>query len=209
MKNLILLSSSKYLADGLPLPFPKPLAEMRLAYITTAGKPVADKVYIERTKNYLAKTGCSFFELDLDGQNPDSLRQALANVDLVFVEGGNAYYLLKSIRDSGFESVIKELLPGGVWYVSACAGTHVVGPVIDMADWRQRPDYNHFGILETSAMGLVPFVTVVHYIPEFHDRLKQKIASTKYPVKILSDKQALFIQDDVVKLIGEGKEIIL
>jgi peptidase E len=209
MENIVLLSSSKYLIDGLPLPFAKPLAKMRLAYITTAAKPVADKAYVERTISFLKVTGCNYFELDLDGQTPDSLRAVLYNVDVVFVEGGNAYYLLKSIRDSGFESVVKELLSRGVWYMGACAGTHVAGPNINMADWRQKPDYNHFAISDTASMGLVPFATVVHYIPEFHGLLKQKIAATKYPIKILSDKQALFIQNGVVKLIGEGKEVNL
>jgi hypothetical protein len=42
---------------------------------------------------------------------------------------------------------------------------------------------------------------------EYMERHKRKISTSKYPVRILTDDQALLIQGDSVKLIGEGKEI--
>jgi len=49
----------------------------------------------------------------------------------------------------------------------------------------------------------------VHYDPKYKKLLKQAIKKTKYPVKILTDDQALLVKNGKAELIGEGSEIKL
>ena len=59
-------------------------------------------------------------------------------------------------------------------------------------------------------MNLVPFLVSVHYNREkYRQGLKEGIKKSKYPVKILTDEQALLITDKEVSLLGSGPEIKL
>jgi len=59
------------------------------------------------------------------------------------------------------------------------------------------------------AFNFVPFLLTVHYIQEYKDIIKEHARQAKYPMRILTDEQAFFIQDDIVQFIGEGEEIKL
>ncbi len=207
MKNILLLSSTKFLREH-PSPIPgKSLREMRIAYVTTASKGVSDLTYLERTKGIFAQNGYNYTELDIDGKTQEWLENYLKDFDAVYVQGGNSFYLLKAIRESGFDSVIKKLLPEGFVYIGASAGSYVACPTIEMTGFKHQDKYDHCGVTDLTAMGLVPFLMSVHYSPEYKDVLKESIPAASLPVKILTDDQAILIQDDKVELVGDGEEI--
>ncbi len=208
MKKLLLLSSSRFLVDNTQV-FEKSFRDLRMAYVTTASKSVPSTAYLDRHRQFFKEQRYNVQELDLDGKNENELRDFLQDFDAVFVEGGNSFYLLKSIRESGFDKVIKELLPKGLIYIGASAGSYVTCPTIEMALWKHQDKYDHHGVTNFTAMGLVPFLMTVHYKPENRDLLKDKISKTSYSTKILDDDQALLIEDDTVRLIGKGEEIKL
>ena len=209
MQKLLLLSSSKFFKNDLTKVLGKPLGDFRIAHIITAskGKGVGHLDYLDRTRDYFKENGCYFEDLDLDGKNEDELREILKNFNAVFVNGGSTFYLLKSIRESGFDKVIKELLPNDFLYMGASAGSYVACPTIEMSTWKHQDKYDHYGITDFTAMNLVPFLLSVHYAPENHDLLKEKSKDAKYPVKILNDEQAILVKDGKVELLG-GEEII-
>ena len=208
MKRLLLLSSSRFL-NAHPQVFGVPFRDMKIAYVITASKSVPSIDYLERSRDFFREQGYHFQELDLDGKHKQELHEFLSEFDIVYVEGGNSFYLLKSIRESGFDTVMKELLPKGLIYVGASAGTYVACPTIEMALWRHQDKYDHHGITDVTAMGLVPFLVTAHYKPEYDALLKEKIPKAHYPVRILSDDQALLVEDNEVRLIGEGREVKL
>lgn len=202
-QRLFLLSSSSYLYDpALPIPFD--LGSLRMAYITTASKGAPNTAYVERMRDHLKKQNIAHEEIDLDGKNSDELRKALADKEIVFVEGGNAFYLMNSIRQSGFESVLKESLSKGLIYMSACAGTHVATPTLKMANWRQKPDYPIFGVTDMHAMNLVPFLVALHYDPQKKDLLDAAIAKVHFPTKTLSDREAIYIAGGNVQMLSDN-----
>lgn len=209
-RKLLLLSSLRLLINnGLPQVLGKPFNQFKAVHIITASKGVADISYLERNRKFFKDNHWNIEELDLDGTHESELRNILKNKELVYVEGGNSFYLLKSIRESGFETVIKELLPSGLIYMGASAGSYVACPTIEMATWKHQDKYGHYGVADLRAMRLVPFLLTVHYRPEYREILKEEISETSYPVKILTDGQALLVQDDVVTLCGSDQEIIL
>ena len=59
-----------------------------------------------------------------------------------------------------------------------------------------------------TGMNLVPFLITVHYIPEDEELLRKKIPQANYPVRILTDQQAILVKDEKYILVGDSKEII-
>ncbi len=88
------------------------------------------------------------------------------------------------------------------------AGSAIMCPTIEMALWK-KPDRDRFGLTDLTALNFVPFLLIVHFEPQFAEIIKKGIANTNYPVKILTDNQALIIKDIKTELIGDGKEIKL
>lgn len=207
MKLLLSSNGSFVIEKGLRLLFDD-ISKIKLAYITTAGKGSTDKTYIETHKEMMMKEGYDFEELDVEGKNENELRELLKDKNAVYVEGGNTFYLLKAVRESGFDKVIKELIENGIPYIGSSAGSYIACPTIEMATWKPKQK-DRFGVADFTSMDLVPFLVVAHYDPEFKDLLKDKISQTKYETKVLKDGQAILVEDDNYKLVGDGEEIKL
>ncbi len=208
MKRLLLLSSNRFLEKN-PQVFEKPFKDLKTAWIINASKSVPSTDYFERHRKFFKDNAYNIQEVDIDGKNKDELKDLLKNFEAVFVEGGNSFYLLKSIRESGFDEAVKELIPQGLIYIGASAGSYIACPTIEMALWKHQDKYNHHGITDYTAMSLVPFLMTAHYKPEYKDLLKDKIFGAKCPVKVLDDEQAILVIDDKVSLIGGEGEILL
>lgn len=208
MKTLLLLSSGRFLNNDLTSVLGKPLKDLKIAHVISAskGKGVSDLSYIERTRAIFDENKCYYEDLDLDGKTENELRKILSKFDAVFVNGGSTFYLLKSVRESGFDKVIKELLPTGLIYIGASAGSYIVCPTIEMATWKHQDKYDHYGITDYNALNLVPFLITAHYSSDYKEILNEKIPKATYPTKVLSDEQAILVQDDKITLLG-GEEI--
>lgn len=207
MKLLLSSNGSFVIEKGLKLLF-EDVSKIKLAYITTAGKGSNDKTYLENHREMMKKEGIAFEELDIEGKTENELRELLKDKNAVYVEGGNTFYLLKAARESGFDKVIKELIEKGVPYIGSSAGSYIACPTIEMATWKPKQK-DRFGVTDFTAMNLVPFLVVAHYESEFAEVLKEKISQTKYETKLLKDGQAILVEDNNYKLVGEGEEINL
>lgn len=121
-----------------PLVLEKPFNEFRMVHIVTASKGVSDRVYFERNRNFFKEQKYNCTEVNLDETKGKDLRNVLKKAELVYVEGGNTFSLLKAIRESGFENIVKELLPQGLIYMGASAGSYVACSTIEMAIWKHQ-----------------------------------------------------------------------
>lgn len=204
MKQLLLASRGTYVTDGQYEIFGKPRNKIKWAYITTAGKSVPDKTYIKKHEQRMRELGWDFEEIDLDGKTADELREILKDKDAINMLGGNSFYLLKSIRDSGFTNVLKEFLERGGVYCGSSAGSYVSCPTIEVATWKKPQKFNHHGITDFTAMNLVPFLIVAHCTPEIEAIIRPKMEQAKYPVKLLNDQQAILVQDDKMELLEDS-----
>ena len=209
--TLFLSSNSTFiLLEGLKI-LSKPLDKLNLVWVTTASKGVDDKTYLEKHKQLMGRLRIQYEELDIEGKSPDDLREILQNKDAVFVDGGNTFYLLKAIKESGFEAVLKDLLQKGLVYFGSSAGAYIACPTIETSRWKvsEKDIKEDYGMTDLTAMSLVPFLLKVHYTPEQKDFLKTKITETSRKVKILADNQAFLVKDEQVIFMGTGQEIKL
>ena len=208
MRRLLLSSDHNFVAEkGVKLLFDD-ISKIKLAYITTASKGSDNKTYIKRHKDAMDKIGINYEEIDIDGKSEDELREMLKDKNAVYVEGGNTFYLLKAVRESGFDKVIKELMENGVPYIGSSAGSYIVCPTIEMATWKPKQK-DRFGVEDFTALNLVPFLVTAHYVPEMEEVLREKISSAKYPTRILQDGQGILVEGDSYKFMGDNEEIKL
>ena len=209
MKTLILTSSGSFItANNVDDFLTKKITDCKIAYIITASKKVDDTSYIDRHRQKMNELNFSYTEIDIAGKNEDQLQKALDGHDIVMVEGGNTFYLLKAVRESGFESVIKDLIEKGVVYIGSSAGSYIACPSIVMATWSNR-GFDRCGITDYTAMNLVPFLIKAHYTPDMKAMLEEKAKDLQYPMRVLNDDQAILIRDGKVQLLGGGDEIIM
>ncbi len=179
--------------------------EATVCYIATAADPEEDKWFVEKDKERLTELGFKIIEIDLKLENERSLSGSLANVDVVFVEGGNTFYLMKYIRESGFDKAIKRFLDNGGIYLGVSAGSYVVCPDISPAQWKHAEDENKVGLKELLGLGLVDFYVSPHYLPEHETIINENKDKVSYPIYALTDLQAISVEDGDVKFIGPGE----
>ena len=209
MGTLILTSSGKYITNNnVDEYLPKKITDCKIAYISTASKQVQNDTYAINHKKKMDELNFAYTEIDIAGMKEDDLREKLNGYDIVYVEGGNTFYLLRAVLDSGFDKIIKELLSQGVVYIGSSAGSYIACPSIVMSTFSER-GYDRCGLTDYKAMNLVSFVMKAHYTSDMMERLKKDFSDTGFPLRILTDNQALLVQDAKVQLLGGGEEIVM
>lgn len=185
-----------------------PIDEVRIGYIITASNAARDRDYLERHKQAMTQAGYSFEEFDIEGKSKEEMLKFFADKNVIHVEGGNTFYLLKVIRETGFGEVLKILLDKGLAYVGSSAGAYVMCPTIEVSDWDET-GRNRFGITDFTALGYVPFSLKVHYTDDMKNKVQERMRNLKYPLRILRDGQGIINENGESRFIGEGEEVKL
>jgi len=203
--KLLLTSAGSRVKDELLKFIPQPYNQTKIAYITTAAKVEPDAFYLNAENKFLKGTGCQVEEMDFVDCDKEDCRKLLEDKNLIYIQGGNTFYLLKILKESGAFDVIKEKVESGVPYVGVSAGSYVACPTIEMATWSHQ-DKNHRGLEDFTAFGFVPFLMSVHYKDKYKEILKEEMKKTDLEVKILKDGQALLVEGKDVELVGDKEE---
>lgn len=208
MKTLLLTSGGMEIKNEILKILPKPAHHIKVAHIITAAKVEENNSYIEDDTRIMRDLGFDMEDIDIEGKTENELRILLERKDMVYVNGGNTFYLLKQVRASGFDRIIKDLISKGVVYIGVSAGSYIACPTIEMASWKHA-DRNTVGLKDLTALNLVPFLVSAHFKSEYIPTLKKEISRCTFPVRILTDEQAILVKDDNIQLVGIGEEIIL
>jgi dipeptidase E len=202
MKTILLTSAGMNMRDEIVKILPKPAGQIKLAHITTASKVEEDISYVENERAIMIELGLQVEEIDIEGKGENELREMLADKDVIYVQGGNTFFLLKCVCESGFDKVVKELIEKSVIYIGVSAGSIIAGPTIETAGWKGTDgDSNDVGIEDFSGMNLVDFNVFVHYQEKYREAVESESQTSKYPVKTLTNDQAVLVRDGEVKFI--------
>jgi len=181
--------------------------ETRMCFIPTASDPLKDKWGVTKDLDRLKELGFQTYDVDLKKENENSLSKKLLDFDVIFVEGGNTFYLLKYVRESGFYEVLLEFLGCGGIYVGVSAGSVIAGLNIESAGWKHS-DRNIVDLKDLTGLRLVPFVISVHIDESNLEIIRNAVAKVDYPVVALTDKQAILVENDKPKIVGTGERYI-
>lgn len=184
----------------------KPAHQVRVANIITGSKAESDPYFAEQDERLMKETGFNVENIDIEGKNKNQLMKMLLNVDIIYVQGGNAFYLLKQMRKSGFNKIIKKLLSKGVIYIGVGDGSIAAGKTIETAGWRNEKD--KFGLMNHAGLNLVNFNIFTNYKPEDQALINQKSKKAKNNLRILTDEQAIFVFNKKIILVGKGEAVV-
>jgi len=187
---------------------PKQPSELKLAHVITASRMEANADYVERDRKALQEVGFRVTDIALEDLTPDTAFGELNKFDIIYVQGGNTFYLLKQARACNFEQAVRRFLEDpNKWYIGVSAGSYIACPTIEMGSWKRDKDQH--GLDDLTGMNLVSFLLSVHYNrEEYREILAERIPTANHPVRILTDDQAFLVKDGNVTLIGEGPEVL-
>jgi dipeptidase E len=208
MKKLLLTSAFVDVIGEFEKILPRPTAELKVVFVPTAADLSDDPWYMRADRKTLVEMGFKVIDLSLKGKTQSEIKLTLDQADIIFVGGGNTFYLLDEANKSGFTELVPSYTKKGIIYVGSSAGSYIACPTIEAAGWLHS-DKNIVDLKDLTAMNLVPYILKVHYSPEKAESLKQEIKNCRYPVKILTDEQALLAIDNDYTIVGIGNEIKL
>jgi dipeptidase E len=182
-----------------------PKDRMKIGYITTASKGARDQSFFVNVKNGIKENGYAFEEIDIEGKTKEELKNFFMDKNIIHMEGGNSFYLLRAIREAGFAEVLKELLEEGKIYIGTSSGAYIICPTIEVADWDEtgKP---RFGVTDFTALDYVPFLLKAHYKDEAEAAVKEKMRILKYPLRVLKDGQGILVEDGKDTFFGDEEE---
>ena len=155
-------------------------------------------------RDTLFDLGFKVKDIDIENKNKTELLQEMKGIDIIFVAGGNTFYLLQEARKSQFDEIIIDFVNNGIPYIGSSAGTLLAGPSIELAldidNQNEAKELRSYDGLE-----LVDFVVLPHYNEErFRKKIDnnlQKNPDMKYKTIKITDNQAIFVNNLNIELI--------
>ena len=175
----------------------------KIAFIPTAAnaEPGNKDWHISQFNNLL-KSGYDWIDI-VDPTSPDiNWKERLKETDIIFISGGNTYYLLDQIRKTGFDEWIRENLEKKV-LVGVSAGSIIFTPSIDIAEV-DNGDENIPGIKDTAGLNIVPFELSPHTPEAVSKEANQNYASSiNNPLIAYDDNSAVLFDENGYKIVSE------
>lgn len=174
--------------------------EIRVAYISTATNPELDKSYIYRDWEILNNLGVKYVEIDIAKYPDQTVVEVLTGTDVIWMAGGNAFYLLDVIRKQDFAGKLRELIETKV-YVGVSAGSIVTTPSVAVA-LVEPSDANDVGLTDFTGLGWVDFEVSPHTPDIVTQSNTDAYAKTcLHKVYSLNDRSAIAVWNDQVELL--------
>ncbi len=183
-------------------------ATSRCYFVPTAADVEHEKFYMCKSMDDLAEMGFNPIWYSLKYKTRDLVQKELAEADLVFVGGGNTFYLLDIARKSGFLEVIDDLVRNkGVAYGGISAGTILAAQDISVAGWKPDGDTNDVNIADFKALGWINFTPFVHYEKEEYYASIQEHKKDGEEVLAIPNGAMVVVSGTETKLVGDVEKI--
>lgn len=179
------------------------LRDKRVVCITTAARGEDFPEWMPKQIKPLQEKAKSFVEFDLYEKSSIDVNKALSGADIIYVMGGNTYFLLEHIQKSGFSSIVKSKLNEGAIYIGASAGAAVACPRVDYIE--DLDDPKKAELLHFNALGLVDFLIMPHLnhvgMRDKIAKILTKIKNTNESIFGLNEDQGLLIDNSYMRVI--------
>ncbi|HMO78795.1 MAG TPA: Type 1 glutamine amidotransferase-like domain-containing protein [Candidatus Paceibacterota bacterium] len=185
----------------------KDLSDIKFALIENAADPYSQKAkgFVEETRKNLQS-----FEIKLEQVNlleyknrPNELFEKLSKFDVVWIGGGNTFYIRWLMKETGFDNIINKLLEKGIVYGGGSAGAIVAGKTLKYFDLVDNPEDSPEQIY--NGLGLTNLIIIPHWNTEsFRDKLKeikQLYEKEDIEVTTIEDGKAIVIKDEDIIIV--------
>lgn len=204
MKKLFLASDAATTLELVKPLMPKPLEEVKAAFIPTAGALYENIDYLDEEKEELKQLVGEVTEIDLKTTQGEELAKIMQQMDVVLVAGGNTFYLLDWVRKSGFDEIVKKRISEGLVYIGSSAGSILCCPTIAGAKRFDPPEVVP-ELTDYSGLHFVDFVIIPHTEQE---KYKQRIEETTAELQENGLEVVHLTNDQVVVVEGDEWEVV-
>ena len=202
MKKLILVSMLYQVTDLVQTITPE-LEGKTVTYIPTAGIAEDVEGMVEEETSTLESLGMMVDVLEVSSASYDSIVNSLTKNDVIFVGGGNTFFLLQELRRSGADQILIREVEKGKLYIGESAGSIITCPDIgycaDMDSPEKAPNLTDY-----TGLDLVDFYIVPHIGNEEMGEAAEK-AVEKYgselELKAITDEQVILVEDGRVEIL--------
>jgi len=176
-------------------------------------RPDARASWLEKQTEKLTALGFEVTELDLRNffGAPDRLAEHLEAIDVVWINGGNAFILRRAMRQSGFDALITqalkrdEIVYAGFSAAAVITSNSLRGLDIIDDSTLVPPGYADEPVWE--GLGLVPFALAVHFKSDHPESKAVDLEVAFYedngiPYRTLRDGESLVVDGDKLEIVG-------
>ena len=202
MKKLILVSMLYQTTDLVRTITPE-LEGKTVTYIPTAGIAEDVEGMVEEETSTLESLGMTVDVLEVSSASYDSIVNSLTKNDIIFVGGGNTFFLLQELRRSGADQILIREVEKGKLYIGESAGSIIscpdIGYCADMDSPEKAPDLSDY-----AGLNLVDFYIVPHIgnteMGEAAEKAVEKYSS-ELELKAITDEQVILVEEGRVEIL--------
>ena len=204
MSKLFLTS---YLAGtkNLVKEFLKDILEKEITFVPTASNTEDYKGYVDEAKQAFLKLGFSINILDISKTEKQKIENILKDTKILYVSGGNTFYLLQELKHKKILDTIKDKISNGMFYIGESAGAIITSKnieynqIMDIMDNKEiAPDLDNY-----EAMNITDF----YILP--HNNEFPFVESTKETIKIYENKLNLLPISNSEAVFVNGKNLVV
>ena len=198
LKNM-LLTSSLYESIELVKKFlDKNTESKKILFIPTATNVDEYKKYIHLTQKVFEDFGYEVENFDVSIFSEEITKEKLSEAKIVFISGGNTFYLLQELKRKNLIPYLKERTENGLLYIGESAGSVIAAPDIEYAsivdDKTLATELNDY-----TGLNLVDFYIVPHFEEEpfvESSRNTVELYKGKLDLKLINNKEAILVENN-------------
>ena len=194
--KFLLSSDEKAAALGMKL-LVNDLNGLKVLWVVTASKKKLNINYLNPTLQYFLELNCKPTIFDISDNSEEDLRNLVKDFDLIFVGGGDTFYLMDEIRKTGFDKILNEWIRIKP-YVGVSAGSYIMQPTIEVPTW-YHPKEEWEYLKDLSGIKAVDFFFLVHAQKKDIEPIANRAKKEGKELLILNDSEALLIEDEKVE----------
>ena len=195
----MILTSSLYESIELVKKFlDKNTESKKILFIPTATNVDEYKKYIHLTQKVFEDFGYEVENFDVSIFSENTAKEKLSEAKIVFISGGNTFYLLQELKRKNLTSYLKERIENGLLYIGESAGSVIAAPDIEYAsivdDKTFATELNDY-----TGLNLVDFYIVPHFEEEpfvESSRNTVELYKDKLDLKLINNKEAILVENN-------------
>ena len=195
----MILTSSLYESIELVKKFlDKNTESKKILFIPTATNVDEYKKYIHLTQKVFEDFVYEVENFDVSIFSEEIAKEKLSEAKIVFISGGNTFYLLQELKRKNLTSYLKERIENGLLYIGESAGSVIAAPDIEYAsivdDKTLATELNDY-----TGLNLVDFYIVPHFEEEpfvENSRNTVELYKDKLDLKLINNKEAILVENN-------------
>ena len=198
LKNMILTSSLYESIELVKKFLDKNTESKKILFIPTATNVDKYKKYIHLTQKAFEDFGYEVENFDVSIFSEEIAKEKLSEAKIVFISGGNTFYLLQELKRKNLTSYLKERIENGLIYIGESAGSVIVASDIEYAsivdDKTLATELDDY-----TGLNLVDFYIVPHFEEEpfvESSRNTVELYKDKLDLKLINNKEAILVENN-------------